>query len=305
MMKKFLSILVLSISMTSGTLSQTLSVRDDSGHNLTVRGTPNRIISLAPNITEILFALGLEDHIVGVTRYCDFPEGAGRIEKIGGLVDPSLEKIQALRPDLVIGFRGNPIRTLERIRSLDLPLFVLEMGNSLESVFRIIRTVGEVTARREEACRLAGDMEQKYQKIRTAVRSSTEKPKVFFLLSAMGLWTGGRGSFLHDLIEKAGGLNIAAEIRRKWLHYNREHLIHENPEIILIICRSKKEYSRAKEWLEKDPSFQNILAVRKGNVWFIDEDLATRPGPRLILAFTRVAEIIHPEVFAGDDEKKP
>lgn len=272
-------------------------LRDDLGYAHEVRRPPQRIVSLAPNITEILFALGLESRIVGVTRYCDFPPAAGAKEKIGGLVDPNVEKIQALEPDLVIGFRGNPVRILIRLRELGLPVFVLEMGSDMESVFRIIRTVGTVTLQRMEAEYLTRALEKDYASIRSALRRAQHRPDVFFILYGMGLWTGGRESFIHDLVEKAEGKNIAGRIPRKWLHYNREQLIHDDPDIIIIITRTRKDFLKAKAWLKDHPAFQALKAVRTDHIHYLDENLATRPGPRLIQAYGQVARILHPDIF--------
>ncbi|MCK4431988.1 MAG: ABC transporter substrate-binding protein, partial [Candidatus Aminicenantes bacterium] len=118
---------------------------DDLGYSHVIDSPPKRIISLAPNITEILFALGLGEKVVGVTRYCDYPREAKQKEKIGGMTNPSLEKIIALNPDLIVGFQGNTLRILERLRSLHLPVFAIEMGKTIESVFLIINTIGAIT----------------------------------------------------------------------------------------------------------------------------------------------------------------
>lgn len=286
------------LSLCPGVLAmgQKRALRDDLGYVHEIRRPPRRIVSLAPNITEILFALGLESRIVGVTRYCDFPPEAQEKDIIGGLVDPNVEKIQSLEPDLIIGFRGNPVRILSRLRELGLPVFVLETGSDLESVFRIIRTVGAVTLQITEAENLASSLENEYARIRAAIQGSTHRPDVFFILYGMGLWTGGKGSFIHDLVEKAGGHNIAGRSPRTWLHYNREQLIHDDPEVVIVITRNQNDFLRAFAWLKERPAYQNIQAVRTGRVYYLDENLATRPGPRLIQAYARVARILHPDI---------
>ncbi len=297
MMRKTLCVVSLSLFLGFSLPGQTRILKDALEHDFPVSAPPRRIVSLAPNITEILFALNLGENIVGVTRFCDYPLESSEKVKIGGLVDPNLERIKALDPDLVIGFRGNPITILERIRRLGLPLFVLEMGEDLESVFLIIRKTGIVTGRQEQAESLIQAMKKKYAQIQFALRDVTQEPKVFFSLHGYGLWTCGKGSFLDDLVRKAKGINIAGRINRKWLHLNREHLIHEDPEVIIIISKSRQEFEKNKERMLEERYYQNLKAVQTNRIYFLEENLATRPGPRLIDALDELAHLLHPQQF--------
>lgn len=281
-------------------MGQNKVIRDALGHSYTVKSPPQRIISLAPNITEILFALGLEDRIIGVTRYCDYPKGTTEKEIIGGMIDPNLEKIIALNPDLVIGFRGNTLRVLERIKSLDLPLFALEMGASLESIFPLINKIGTITRMEKKADMLTRSLRKKYADILSALRSVRHEPKVFLSLHGMGLWTCGNESFLNDLIRKARGVNIAGDIPRKWLHFNKEQFIHENPEVIIILSKSREDFSKTKERLKNEDQFEGVKAIRTGRIYLLDENLSTRPGPRLIDAFAELARLLHPQCFGRE-----
>jgi len=275
-------------------------IKDALGNPYTPSHTPQRIVSLAPNITEILFALGLGEKIVGVTRFCDYPQEALAQEKIGGMIDPNLEKIKSLNPDLVIGFRGNPIRILERLKKLKIQIFVLEMGPNVESVFAIIETIGKITKRDKESAALVGSMRERYSKIQSILHSVNHKPKVFLLLHGTGLWTCGGQSFLNDLLIKAKGLNIAGDIQRRWLNYNLEQLIHENPDIIIILAKSKENFRKTKERLKRSSPFKGIQAVKEDRIYFLDENIATRPGPRLSEALTRLARIFHPGKFVQE-----
>lgn len=297
MTRKTLSFLSLSFLMATLLFTQMKILKDALGYDFPVSIAPRRIVSLAPNITEILFALGLGENIVGVTRYCDYPSESAEKNKIGGLVNPNLERIKALNPDLVLGFRGNPITILERIKSLGLHLFVLEMGEDLESVFLIIEKIGIVTHREEQAETLIQSLKKKYDQIQSALQDVSYEPKVFFFLQGMGLWTCGKGSFLDDLVRKAKGINIAGHIDRKWLHLNREHLIHENPEVIVIISKSVEEFEKARIQMKNERHYQQLKAVRSNRVYFLDENITTRPGPRLIDALERLAHLLHPQQF--------
>jgi len=291
-----ISFLVLLAATISGDQKKT-TVKDDLGFSFLKTSPPQRIISLAPNITEILFAMSSGDKVVGVTRFCDYPEDVLKKEKIGGMVDPSLEKIKALNPDLILGFRGNPLRVLKRLRSLHLPVFVIEMGHNLESVFTVIEKIGTITQKEKNAQILIQSLKKKYEKIQFALQHVEHEPKVFFSLHGMGLWTCGKESFLNDLVRKARGVNIAGNVPRKWLDYSREQFIHEDPEVIIILAKSLEDFSKAKKSFKNDALFKGIKAVSTDSLYFLDENLATRPGPRIFDALAELARLLHPQCF--------
>ena len=272
-------------------------IKDDLGFPFDMTAPPQRIISLAPNITEILFTLGLGEKVIGVTRYCDFPEDTMKKEKIGGMVDPNLEKIIALKADLIIGFRGNPLTTLERLRDLNLPVFVLDIGTTIESTLSIVKKIGTVTHTEKRAELLIQSLRERYEKILSALRDVKQEPKVFLSLHGTGLWTCGKESFLNDLVKKARGMNIAGNIPRKWLNYNREHLIHEDPEVIIILSKSEKDFLKTKKWIKSEAHLEGTKAVGADRIYFLDENLATRQGPRLIEALEELARLLHPQCF--------
>jgi len=272
-------------------------IKDDMGFNFILSSPPQRIISLAPNITEILFALDLDERVVGVTRYCDFPEEAINKEKIGGMIDPNIEKIKSLNPDLVVAFRGNSLRILKRLREINVPVFVLEMGTNIESVFQIIEKIGAVTSKKDTSERLIKSLKERYVNITTVLQDVHYKPKVFISLHGKGLWTCGKESFLNDLISKAKGINIAGEIKRRWILYNREELIHANPEIIIILSKSQKEYNQTRRWIKKESYLESTRSVANDKIYFLDQNITTRPGPRIIDALECLARILHPHCF--------
>lgn len=272
---------------------------DALGFITQMESPPKRIISLAPNITEILFALDLGDNIVGVTRFCDYPPEALQKERIGGLVDPNLEKIISLNPDLIIGFRGNPIRLIKRMQEFNLPVFVLEMGITIESVFSVIETVAQITWVEKRAAKLLQPLRMRHKNIISALKRVKNIPKVFVFLHGAGLWTCGKNSFMDDLLNKAKGKNIAGNIQKKWLHFNQEQLIAENPDFIIILSKSQEAFLKEKKTISKGVFLKNLQAVEQGNLYFLDENLATRPGPRIIDALDNLARIFHPEAFSN------
>jgi len=270
---------------------------DALGYITRMESPPKKIISLAPNITEILFALDLGDRVVGVTRFCDYPPEAKRKERIGGLVDPNLEKIISLNPDLIIGFRGNPIRFIKRMQEFNLPVFVLETGTTIDSIFSVIETVAQITWVEKRADKLLQPLKLRYENIITALDGVKNTPKVFVFLHGVGLWTCGKNSFMDDLLTKARGKNIAGNIKKKWLLFSQEKLIAENPQFIIILSKSQEAFIEAKKTISKGTYLKNLPAVLKDNMFFLDENLATRPGPRIIDALDNLARIFHPEAF--------
>lgn len=295
--KKIGAVFLLVVLNISALIAQEKIIRDDLGFPYDATVPPQRIISLAPNITEILFALDLGGKVVGVTRYCDFPEDAANKEKIGGMIDPNPEKIIALNPDLIIGFRGNPLRIFERLRNLDLPVFVLDTGTTIDSLFPLIKKIGTVTREEHKAALFVRSLRARYEKILSSLQNARHEPKVFLSLHGVGLWTCGQESFLNDLIKKARGVNIAGHVPRKWLLYNQEQLIHENPEVIVILSKSKKDFLTAKNWMKNEAHLEGIQAVTSDSIFFLDENLASRQGPRLIQALEELSRLLHPQCF--------
>ncbi len=260
---------------------------------------PERIVSMAPNVTEILFALGLGDRVAGVTRFCDHPPEARALRKIGGLVDPSVEIVRSLDPDLVIAFRGNPLRLVERIGKLGLPVFVLDIGEGLEDLPRLIVKIGRITRTEERAEELADGLRRRFEAVDAALSGLRSRPKVFVLLYGQGLWTCGGESYLDDLIGRAGGTNVASGLPKKWALYKRERIISDDPDVIFILSRSSADFSTGKAWLSGTAGIGAVSAVRTGRVYELDENAASRFGPRLADVLDRLAALLHPERFGG------
>ncbi len=275
-------------------------IADDLGHPFPLpAATPERIVSMAPNITEILFALGLGERIVGVTRFCDFPPEAKSIPRIGGLVDPNVEIIRSLDPALVIAFRGNPLRLVERIRKLGLPVFVLDIGQNLDDLVPLIGRIGRITRTESRAAGLAAELRRRLGALDGALRGIPSRPKAFVLLHGQGLWTCGGESYVDDLIARAGGENVAAAMPKKWVLYKRERIIKDDPDIIFILARSAADFEAGRDWLLRMPGLALVKAVRSGRIYDLDENAASRFGPRLVDVLVRMAALLHPEKTGG------
>ena len=273
---------------------------DDLGHPFPrPLRPPERIVSMAPNITEILFALGLGVRVAGVTRFCDYPPEAARLPRIGGLVDPNVEIVRSLDPDLVIAFRGNPLRLVDRIRRLGLPVFVLDIGRGLDELPALVTKIGRVTGAEARAEALAAGLSARLRAVGAAMKGLTARPKVFVLLYGQGLWTSGGESYVNDLIGRAGGTNVAAALPKKWALYKRERIIRDNPDVVFILARSAADFAAGKDWLAGMPGIGAVSAVRTGRIYEIDENAASRFGPRLVDVLDRMAALLHPGRSGG------
>ncbi len=263
-------------------------VFDDLGRLVAINGTPQRIISLAPSNTEILFALGLAEKVVGVTDWCDYPPEALEKEKVGGYDTPDIEKIVALNPDLILVAYGTPIDVINTMDGLGLTVFGIK-STDLDDVLNDIRTVGEITDKEVEAYALTSEMESRIEAVTDQTEELEERPRVFYIVWHDPLWTAGSETFIHELIEKAGGVNICQNITG-YTTISIEGVIACNPEVIIA-----SEWSF--EWAQNETLLEGTDARQNGRIYQGDDDLVQRPGPRLVEGLEWFAYFIHPEIF--------
>lgn len=273
-----------------------VTVLDDAQRTVEIRGVPERIISLAPSNTEVLFALGLVDKVVGVTDLCDYPEEAQEIEKVG-FVEINLEKIVDLEPDLVLYIGG--AAQLEKTQTMeDLGLTVLVLAPSdIEGIFADIELVGRTTGTEDEAVDLVSELRARMDEVLSRVAQAKRQPLVFYELDATDParpWTAGPGSFIDALITMAGGVNLGASAEMEWAQFSTEEVIAQDPEIIIL---GDANYGVTAESVEERPGWGVITAVKAGAIYPIDDTLVSRPGPRIVDGLEELARIIHPELF--------
>ncbi len=268
------------------------SFTDGLGRAVLVAANPQRIVSLAPNVTEILFALGLEDRVVGVTSYCDFPEAAKAKEKVGDTLRPNLEKIISLKPDLVVVSTSSQLEDLtRRLDQLAIPVYVTN-PRSARDVAVSIRRLGEVTGASERAAQIAGAMERRVEAIKRRV-GGLPRPRVLYVLQTGPLITAGRNTFINDLIDIAGGKSISGEEMADYPQFSRETVVARAPEVIVAPSTHGAELVKESD-LRRD--FATTPAIRSNRIVWIDPDLVDRPGPRLIEGLERLARGLHPGV---------
>jgi len=274
-------------------------------YTLRIAKRPERIISMAPSCTEVLFAVGAGDRVVGVTEYCDYPPEVEGIEKIGGYSTPSLEKIVALEPDLIVGAYGNPDDVIywlidEKAHpGIQYPVYSMNPKN-IEEILAHIKVTGAITKCDEETSPLLDDLRERLDEIeaQTDLIGEEQRPRVFYNIG--DFFTAGDGTFINEIIETAGGTNIAAE-KSGYFIMNLEELIDKNPQV--IICDSGMgSMSEAKEDIINDPRLQIVDAVKNNRVYVIDGDLTSRAGPRVVDAVETVNED-YGEFFAAMEEE--
>jgi len=290
--------LIVMTALPSPSLATTypITLTDDLGREVTIEARPERIVSLAPSNTEILFELGLADRIVGVTDYCDYPSQALEKEKVGGPWSPSIESIVALEPDLVLAEEINPEEVITTLEGLGVTVFGIE-ATDLDDLLDDINTVGQITDTEAEAGALTADMQSDIEAVtdKTDGLSPEEKPGVFYICWHDPPWTAGEGTFPHDLIEKAGGINIFADLEG-WPSVSLETLIARNPEVIIVTAMGG-EGSDTWNWVNTESRLADVSARQNGRVHFVESNWVERPGPRIVLGLEQLAKYIHPEIF--------
>ena len=268
---------------------------EDLGRHINVVSSPRRIISLAPSITETLFALHLDNEVIAVTSYCDYPAAAQKKERIGDTLTPDLEKIVALKPELVIVTTASQLEALTRqLESLSIPVYVTN-PRTVRGIIGMIRRLGQVTGRVERANELATEMEERVRRIESRA-SLLPRVSVLYLLQLDPLITAGKETFLNDLINLAGGRSISGEEKADYPQFSRETVLGRSPDVMLL---STLHGSRSGEALLDEKRlrllFASTPAVRNNRLIPINSDWIDRPGPRIIDGLEQIAQALHPE----------
>jgi iron complex transport system substrate-binding protein len=273
-----------------GEATRRRSVADSLGRAVSITADPKRVVSLAPNVTEILFALGLESRLVGVTSYCDFPEAAKAKEKVGDTLQPNLEKIISLRPDLVVVSTSSQLENLtRRLDQLAIPVYVTN-PRTVREVAASIRSLGEVTGTSDRAAQIAGEMESRIAAVERRVSGLT-RPRILYVLQTGPLITAGRNTFINDLINIAGGKSISGEETADYPQFSRETVVARAPEVIVAPSSHGAEFVKESD-LRRD--FATTPAIRSNRIVWVTPELVDRPGPRIVDGLEQLARGLHP-----------
>lgn len=266
-----------------------VTITDDAGREVTIAARPERIVSLTPGNTEIVCALGAIDRLVGVTTQCDYPAEVTEITEIGDFASPNLEAVAAVDPDVVFVTTGVQADVIEQLEALGASVIAID-PQTIEGLYASIATVGTVIDENESAAGVVGSMRIQIEDIGERVEGA---PVTCFLeISQNPLYTVGAGTLLDELIQYAGGENIVTE--PGYVAYSVEQLLAADPEVYLATAGSMSDPSD----LAGRPGYSELSAVANGRVYILDDNLVSRPGPRVVEGIREIAEALYPDAFA-------
>jgi len=277
-----------------------ITLKDAQGVTVTVERRPKRIVSLAPTVTEILFAIGAGDRVVAATNPADYPPQAAKLTRLGGWFTPSAEKTLGSEPDLAIGSRGNPPDFLSALRKSGCTVFTVDPA-TLGDILTTIANIGSVTGATQGATDVIARMKQRLSAVADRVGEvpETKRPTAFIVISTSPLWTAGSGTFQGDAIRAAGARNIAAD-RKGFTPFSTELLMAADPTFLLLSTMGGDPDQMKRDVLA-DPVLKRLTAARTNHLVVLKANHIMRPGPRIVDAVEAMAEAFYPDRF----ESKP
>lgn len=269
---------------------------DSIGTVITLTSVPKKIVSLGPNVTETLFALGAGDLLVGRTDYCDYPEQVSRIESIGTLWQPSIEKILDLEPDLIIASSLANDEVLQALKKTGIPLATINKQEKLSGAMEMIQDIGILCGREEESKSLTADMRRRIDAVQERVKD-LPKPTCYYVIDFGQFDSTATGdTYINEMIELAGGDNIAKD--GSYWTYSKELLAEKDPQIIILTPHWGSDYETTKQLFCSSSIYKDLTAVKTRNIYPIDNNTVDRQGPRSAQAIEDFAKIFHPQAMA-------
>ena len=310
-MKKKMSIILLSLSVllisvfcanAQETMTvETVTFTDDLHREVTVPMPLTSVVTLAPSLTETLAYLGAEDLITAVDINSDFPESLSELPRITGWdMSINYEELVALGPDLILASEMTSLEAISSMEDLGLNVFCIKNPADFPELFESILMIGELIGKTPEAEELTAALSDRAAEIEAAAAEAVDKPLVFYEIDATDPakpWTAGKGTFISKLIQMAGGVNLGDELDGEWIQISLEALLKADPQIILL---GDSMYGSTAEAASQRTGWSEISAVKSGKLFEFDDNLVTRPGPRLVEGFELIAQMIHPELFNSD-----
>ena len=284
----FMMLTLVACAQTDNTQA-TKTVTDIAGNAVEIPSEINTVVSIAPNVTEIIFALDSGDKLIGVDAFSNYPSEASKIESVGDYNGPNVESIVDLNADVVIGGNYLQQETIDGLNELSIPIIQAE-GTTFEEIYQSIVLIGEVLDKESEATELVDSMKARKKAVEDkAAKNKGEKPSVYYVMTfADGNWTSGPGTFINEMIESAGGTCVTADGGAEWMDYSMEELIEKDPEVLLVSSEAGDI-----EELKKTTGYSSLSAVKNDKVFVIDADIVSRPGPRIIDALEDIYEAIN------------
>ena len=277
--------------------SAALTFTDDLGREIKLDGPAQRVLSMAPSNTEILFAIGAGSQVVGRDSLSDYPAQAANITDIGSTFEAlNTESIVSLKPDLVLAAEINTPEQVKQLEDLGLTVYYLNNPVTLEEMYDNLAIVAQLTGHEDEAAALTESLKARVAAVDEKIAPLSSRPGVFYELDATDPakpYTAGKGTFITLLIDRAGGYNIASDIDG-YPQFSLEQVVTADPAFIIL---GDARYGVSPESIAQRPGWENLSAVKNGNVVPFNDDLASRPGPRLVDALEELAKILRPELF--------
>lgn len=265
-----------------------VTLTDDAGRQVTIAKKPERIVSLAPANTEIVYALGALDRVVGVTTFDDYPPEVSSIAKVGDFMSPNMEAIAAAKPDLVLATGGVQAETIAKLEDAGAVVLAID-PQSLDGVYKAIEMVGKAIGEPAKAAEVVQGMKDELETIQSAIEEAPVR--CFIEIAQEPLYTAGPGTFINDLIDQAGGENVVTQ--EGYVAYSLEQLLKDDPDVYLATKGSMSDPAD----IEKRPGYSALSAVKAKRVFVLDDNLVSRPGPRCIQGIRQIAEALHPDAF--------
>lgn len=307
MNKNLLLSLILVLALLAGILPaaaqetetvELIKVKDDLDREVEIPSPLTSVVTLAPSLTEMVYFLDAWDLLAGCDMYSDYPAEAADVEKITNYdLSVNYEALVAADPELVLAAEINSVDQIKDLEDLGLTVFCVKNPTTFEELYASVELVGTVLGKEEEAAALVSQMQERVEAVKTAMAGNTETPLVFYELDGTDPtkpWTAGAGTFISMIIEMAGGKNLGDDVEGSWIQIGQETLMEMDPEIILL---GDYYYGNTPDVVAARTGWDVISAVANGRMYGFDDNLVSRPGPRLVDGLETIAQILHPELF--------
>ena len=275
-----------------------LTLTDGLGRSVTLKTTAKRIVSMAPSTTEMLYAIGAGDQMVGRDSFSDYPKGAASLTDVGGSSSNySYETIKSLNPDLVIAAQINTADQVKALENLGLTVYYVANPVDFTDLFSQMVTLGKLTGHEKEAQTAVAGLSQRVDAVKTTLAKASNTPLVFYELDGTDPakpWTVGPGNFMDTLITLAGGKNVGSELASSWAQISLEDLLVKSPDMIIL---GDSNYGISVENVKARTGWEQLNAVKDSRVYTFDDNLVSRMGPRLVDGLEALAKLIHPELY--------
>ena len=285
------------VQTTDKTTTYPLTVKDALGNDVEFKQAPKKIVSLIPSNTEILFALGLDNKIVGVSDNDDYPKAATKKEKVGGM-EFNAEKVLSLKPDVVFAHESSAksVETgLQQLKDAGITVFVVKNATNFEETYDTIKQLGQITNQSQKADQIVAGMKAKVKEVQDKVANVKQRTAFIETSGEPQIYTAGKDTFMQEIFNLAKIKNVADD-QSGWFEIDPEQIVKRNPDTILVM-EDEKYFPNIVEKVKKRQGFNSITAVKNNAVVKVDQNLTARTGPRLAEGLEEVAKAVYPEAF--------